>query len=111
MLQTSKVNNNVTVTYNSQNFKSGINVIMDVLDNNNVAILGSPFALVEIVNTGVYMAQFQPTATGTYKVIISEAGSPIAHAQVEITDYDIDTIGNMVATISPPGASSGGVIV
>ena len=84
---------------------------MDVLDDSNIAILGSPFTLTEIVNTGVYLAQFQPTANGCYKVIISEAGSPIAHAQVEITDYDIDTIGNMVATISPPGSSSGGQIV
>lgn len=111
MLQTSKVNNNVTVTYNSQNFKSGITVTMDVLGDDNIAILGSPFTLTEIVNTGVYSAQFQPTVIGTHKVIVNEAGSPIAHAQIEITDYDIDTIGNMVATISPPGASSGGQIV
>lgn len=111
MLSFAKKNKQVHVVYHSVDFISGrSDIICTVIDENNIQVLGSPFTMIEINFLGIYEAVFNPLSEGTFKIIISETDIRVAANTVEITKYDMDSLGQAVSGITPPSTSQGGYI-
>jgi len=113
MISFSKIGTNYHVTYQSRDFESGITpVTMAVFDQDNAALTGSPYTMVEFPYMGIYQGIFLPVDIGIHTVIISEAGTKKSSATIQVVEHDLDTIGNTVDGIgTSPGFSSGGYVL
>jgi hypothetical protein len=110
MLSFSKVNKNLSVTYQATNFASSQAITLVVLKPDQTTFPGSPFVMTEINLTGLYTFSFIPVDVGTHTLIIYENGNKSSVMTVEIMNYDIDEIGVIVSGISGSGSSTGGYI-
>lgn len=99
MLNLSKSGQNVYILYGAKNYGNGETVVANIYDGSNSLVSGSPFTLSEIGSTGLYGNSFSPSATGEYKIKVTEGSNDRAHASIKVTDYDIESVGGDVTTI------------
>lgn len=98
MLNISKQDQAVYLLYSGRTFSTGLAVTANVYDGSNNLLAGSPFSLTEIGATGMYGVSFTPTTAGFYKVAVLEGTTKMSSASIKITDYDIESVGEDVAT-------------
>lgn len=108
MISFSRKDDAFNVVYHSSNFDSGLTITMDVIDNTDSSISGSPFTMSEIGSTGLYSASFTPVTIGTFKIIVEEEGIKRAASTVEVMNYSLDSLGTIVDGIVPASGSDGG---